>query len=133
MCFLITHVFDYFRQSPSLSFSIYPRLLYSPCGCVRLRYIEGICHKIVTKLSRDPNRFHICTDRISELSVIFTLSVSMFFGVQSSIHRIFPGGLSMGLILASCSCVKSFAHIRSMIFALFAFIVIPPINRKKAG
>ena len=103
MCFLVTHVFDYFRQSPSLSFSIYPRLLYSPCGCVRLRYIEGICHKIVTKLSRDPNRFHICTDRISELSVIFTLSVSMFFGVQSSIHRIFPGGLSMGLILASCS------------------------------
>ena len=28
--------------------------------------------------------------------------------------------------LASCSCVKSFAHIRSIIFALFAFIVIPP-------
>ena len=122
--FLLRYFFLYYNRT-TISFLLLSHTVNS--------YFSRICHKIVTKLSRDPNRFHICTDRISELSVIFTLSVSMFFGVQSSIHRIFPGALSMGLILASCSCVKSFAHIRSMIFALFAFIVIPPINRKKAG
>ena len=33
--------------------------------------------------------------------------------------------------LASCACVKFFSHIKSMIFALFAFISNTSINRKK--